>query len=211
MAKDFSITINQSGNNIILSDTTVWADEPETRVSKAVVAGILKYNDDGSSFDILPVSNGSQNIAVVADPAVFSFDIGGDGYCKSLMVYADLDTLQGSGNGRVLFTQVDSRYFIVVEGVNVEVTYEELIKRNDIHADYFVMKESGFSSFLEKSLDSIWKRYETVGLPHEGKDFRNFYTGYALLLGAISSLRQSAFFEFDRKIKWANKLVSKWL
>lgn len=212
MERDFKVTIDVSGENVIITDSSNWGEEIGDRKDYALICGVFKFLKEGN-FIPLTINDGSNQISWSPifdneEESNFSFKLGEDGYHKGVLVFAILDDFSIETEGIVVYQTSNNKLFIREDSSWVEKQIEDiLLSENKIRS---AEKDLGFNVRLEKKLSAIWNRYENNALPAKGEDFKNFYTGYGVLLGAISSLRQMAFAEYDRKIQLANKLVSRW-
>lgn len=214
MNKDFSVSLGVPGERIILKDLTEWGtgDNPINRNSIALIAGVSKFDKDLGWMSLDPTEGFPQlsydPLASNVERTEFSFDLEVDGYHRAIFIFAEVDDDSATTDGSVYYSTSDDKVFIKKDGVWVNVSLHQLFEESEILSD--VYKDLGFSPLLEKSLDVIWQRYENDAFPAQGKDYKNFYVGYGMLVGAISSLRQANFAEYDRKIRLANRLVNRW-
>lgn len=214
MEKGFSISLATSGDKVIIKDTTEWGvgDDAIDRNSIALVAGLTKFDENIGWTYMNPIN---QTSGISYSPSFtnnerseFQFNLSRDGYYVCRFIFAPIASL-ATTEGSVYYNVVENQLYLRNETDWVAVTEKELFESTDpVISD--IDKGLGFSPILEKSLNRIWQRYENDSFPVKGKDYTNFYTGYGMLIGAISSLRQQNFTEYDRKIVLANRLVDRW-
>lgn len=197
-------SLSQDGLKTTVTDTTTWGDEDGARSSYAIIIGLLKYNTSG----FLPCSlAGSPPVNTSDENPQFVFDNSNDGYYKIRSVYAGIDT-SPSEEGSVYYDVDLDKIFLYSDGSFSEVTYNELMSYSGTLLDEVIL-DIGFSPTLEKAIDKIWYEYFKTRQIHNGKEYKDFSLLYALLIGARSSLLETAYVEFDSKIENANKIAQR--
>jgi hypothetical protein len=208
----YDYTLDQKGERVIVTDRTEWADVAgERRSEYAIIFNVIKYNKDGNWTRL-----DAESVNIIFDPSfdndeqsAVAFRLGNDGYHIVKVIYAGLDTTYPDSSSVMINSQL-LQFHAQLGSAAFEPTTEDFLVFEEEERLGVVPEHAGFNPKLEKQLDQIWARYEEKGVPHQGKDYGYFYIGYGLLLGAISSLRQEAFAEYDRKINAALTLLRRW-
>lgn len=202
MAKTQEYKISSDGKKTTVTDTTVWGGVDGDRSTYAIIFGLLKYTTSGFSPCTLA---GSDQVNIDDLNPSFVFNNKNDGYYKIKAVYA-LKNSAPATEGSVYYDETLETINLYTDGSWSVVTYVQLMTHvGDLIEE--VVTDIGISPSLEKMMDKIWYAYYTTGQNHKGREYDSFQTLYALLIGARSSLLQSAYTEFDRTIDHASTLA----
>jgi len=202
MAKTQTYKLSQDGLNTTITDTTVWGGVDGNRVDYAVVFGLLKYSTSGFSPAALA---GSSPVNILDENPAFIFTNKDDGYYRIRAIYASINSA-ASVEGAVYYNTTESQLYLYTNGAFSPVSYTQLVTYNgDLIEEITV--DVGFSPALQKAIDKIWYQYFISRQLYEGKEYKDFSLLYALFVGANASIAESAFVEYDVKIKNAYKIA----
>lgn len=214
MEIEYGYQINQTGEQIIVTDSTGWGVSPNpNRSAYALFAGVVKFfrNSDDT---FLEKANGYNYSYYSPDfdntvRSVFRFNLGTDGYHVIKLIPVILNNNTATLDGSLYFNTIEQQIYRMKSGSWEAVSYEEMILDPDIIG--VSVKKVAVHPKFEKMLDKIWKSYEEDAFPKNGADYNNFYLGYGMMIGAIASLKQGSWEEYDRKITLATQLSKRWI
>lgn len=210
----YSYQINQTGEQIILTDEIEWGVAPNpSRALYALFAGVVKFSRDGE--DSYLEKDSSFNYGYYSPDFddtvrnIFRFNLGNDGYHILKLIPIILNDNTATEVGSLYFDTTEEQIYKRESTGWIPLTYEEMILDKEIIG--VSTKKVAIHPKFEKTLDKIWKSYESDAFPAFGKDYTNFYLGYGMLIGAAASVRQGNFEEYDRKITLSNQLSRRWI